>query len=186
MNAFFDDPPNCSGCSLMAERATTDAVVAILSECAAMASLCDVAAPSSVKQFILELRRSNDICSTTGSCMCWGRPWGRRRRRGTRHPTGGSDASGGGDRRDGDAGAGSTRPPAIPDPRRRRSVPDPPQYPTRASRGAVLAHPGGRGRQRLAGPLAAGTSRCAWDGYFHSSGNVRLGGFDMHGRNYLQ
>ena len=124
-------------------------------------------------------------CSTAGHPMCRGPPWGRWRRRGTRHTTGGCDASGGGDRRDGDAWAGTTGPPALPDPRRRRSVPDPPWCATRAPRGAGLARPRRRGRRRLTGHHAAGAARCAWDGYSPSSCDDRFGELDMHGENYL-
>ena len=63
INAFFDDPHYFSGCSLTAETVTTDAVMAILSECAVKAGLCNVAALSSVKQFIPELRRAIDNLS---------------------------------------------------------------------------------------------------------------------------
>ena len=86
--------------------------------------------------------------------------------------------------RDGDAGTRTTGPAAPPDPRRRGGVPDPPSGATRAPAGAGLARPRGRGRRRLTWRHAAGTERCASDGYSRSSSNDRSGGPDMHGGNY--
>jgi len=57
--AFFDEPYYFSGSSLTAETITTEALMEILTTCASEAKLTNIAALTAVKQYILELRRSN-------------------------------------------------------------------------------------------------------------------------------
>jgi len=108
-------------------------------------------------------------------------PRGRWRRRRTRYPTLGGDASGGGGRRGGDAGTGARRRPRLPARATREA------YPTRRARHAgpagrrigaperALARPRGRGRRRPTGRHAAGAARCARDGFFPSSVMIASG-----------
>jgi len=120
-----------------------------------------------------------------------GPPWGRRRRRGTRHPTMGGNASGGGGRRGGDAGAGTM---------------GPSRCPARATGGAYLTRRatargprGGPGWRAREGPGAPESARQATADRAPRGGcsalrvgrllsfvcNDRLGGLDTHGGNYL-
>jgi len=93
----------------------------------------------------------------------------------TRHPAGGLRRQ----LRDGDAGEGTTGPPALPDPRRRRSVLDPPHGAMRAPRGAGLARPRGRGTRPLTGSHAAVAARCAHEG--NSAISWHVGVIGLHG-----
>jgi len=54
------DPHHFSGYSLTAETVTTDAVLEVLSKCAAGAGLNNVTSITTVKQYILELRPSHE------------------------------------------------------------------------------------------------------------------------------
>jgi len=68
--AFFDEPYYFSGSSLTAETVTTEALMEILTTCASEAKLTNIAALTAVKQYILELRRSNEGLSVYFSKVC--------------------------------------------------------------------------------------------------------------------